>query len=155
LPFWDAVWNNQVRKIQYPELHSFEKNKRVSLSTVCETEALHDLFHLPLSVEAYHQLQELQTEISDLVIVADDDKWTFILGSSHFSSSKAYKVLTGHSQVDPIFKWLWKTSCQSKHKVFFWLVLRDRLSTRNMLRRRRMHLEDYHCVLCQHPLKRL
>ena len=38
--------------------------------------------------------------------------------------------------------------CQSKHKVFFWLVLNNRMSTRNMLRRR-MHLDDYHCVLCQ------
>jgi hypothetical protein len=115
----DDVWNNQVRKIQYPELRSFAKNKKVSLSVVCETEALHDLFHLPLSAGHTISCKELQTEISDLVIVVDDDKWIFIWGPSHFSSSKAYKVLTGHSQVDPIFKWLWKTSCQSKHKVFF------------------------------------
>lgn len=33
-------------------------------------------------------------------------------------------------------------------KFFFWLVLRDRLNTRAMLRRRHMHLPDYHCVLC-------
>jgi hypothetical protein len=116
--FWDDVWNNQVRKIQYPELHSFAKNKRVSLSTVYETEALHDLFHLPLSVEAYHQLQELQTEISDLVIVADDDKWTFIWGSSHFSSSKAYKVLTGHSQVDPILNGFGRLHVRVNTKYF-------------------------------------
>lgn len=32
---------------------------------------------------------------------------------------------------------------------FFWLLLMDRLSTRNMLRRKRMHLDDYNCVLCQ------
>jgi hypothetical protein len=32
---------------------------------------------------------------------------------------------------------------------FFWLVLKDKLSTRNMIRRRGMHLDDYQCVLCQ------
>ena len=105
--------------------------------------ALSDLFNLPVSVEAYNQMQELQFELSTLVLDTMNDNWTYIWSSSQFSSSKAYRILTGHTQVDPIFKWLWKASSQSKHKVFFCLV-----STRNMLRRR-MHLEDYHCVLCQ------
>jgi len=33
----------------------------------------------------------------------------------------------------------------------FWLALNDSLSTRNMIRRRGMHLDDYQCVLCQQP----
>ena len=111
--------------------------------------ALSDLFNLPVSVEAYNQMQELQFELSTLVLDDMNDSWTYIWGSSQFLSSKAYRILTGHTQVDPIFKWLWKTSCQGKHKVFFWLVLKDRLSTRNMIRRRGMHIEDYQCVLCQ------
>jgi len=32
--------------------------------------------------------------------------------------------------------------------VFFWLVLKDRISTRELLRRKNMNLEDYSCVLC-------
>ena len=31
---------------------------------------------------------------------------------------------------------------------FFWLLIKDRLSTRNLLRRRNMHLDSYNCVLC-------
>ena len=31
----------------------------------------------------------------------------------------------------------------------FWLALKDKLSIRNMIRRRGMHLDDYQCVLCQ------
>lgn len=103
-----------------------------------------------MSIEAYTQLQELQLEFSSLVPNDLNDTWTYIWGSSQFSSSKAYKTLTGHSQAEPIFRWLWKTSCQGKHKIFFWLALRDRLSNRNMIRRRGMFLEDYQCVLCQH-----
>jgi hypothetical protein len=35
-------------------------------------------------------------------------------------------------------------------KFFFWLLLNDRLNTRNVLRRRRKFLEEgYSCVLCQ------
>lgn len=55
----------------------------------------------------------------------------------------------GHRQIPRAFKWLWETFCQPKHKVFFWLLVNDRLSTRNRLRRRNMQLESFHCVLCQ------
>ena len=34
-------------------------------------------------------------------------------------------------------------------QIFFWLALIDRLNTRNMIRRRGMHLDNYQCVLCQ------
>jgi hypothetical protein len=54
----------------------------------------------------------------------------------HFYTHKAYKSLTGSAHVHPVFRWLWKTSCQNKRKFFFWLVLKDRLSTRELLRRK-------------------
>lgn len=47
-----------------------------------------------------------------------------------------------------MFNCLWKSCCQLKHKVFFWLLLKDRLSTRNILKRKNMNLESYNCVLC-------
>lgn len=38
-----------------------------------------------------------------------------------------------------IFKWQWVSSCQPKHKVFYWLMLQDKL----VLKRRNMVLESY------------
>lgn len=148
--FWDDLWNGQVRKQQFPELHSFAKNKRISLSKAVSTEELVNLFNLPLSVEAHSQFQFVQAELLELVFGEQNDSWTYIWGSNQFSSSKAYKTLLGHSNVEHIFKWTWKTSCQGKHKIFFWLILVDRLSTRDLIRRRGMHLDDYCCVLCTH-----
>jgi hypothetical protein len=43
---------------------------------------------------------------------------------------------------------LWHSICQQKYKVFFWLLLQDRLNTRGLLRRKHMHLESYTCELC-------
>jgi len=63
-------------------------------------------------------------------------------------SQKTYKHLSGHSPIHPAFKWLWNCSCQPKHKVFFWLLLKDRLSTRELLKRKNMVLQEYSCVLC-------
>lgn len=76
------------------------------------------------------------------------DKWMYSWGSSFFASAKVYKILVGHSDVHISYKWLWKSQCQPKHKVFFWLLIKDRLNTRNLLRRRNMPLNSYNCVLC-------
>ena len=50
--------------------------------------------------------------------------------------------------VQSAFKCLWASACQNKHKVFFWLLLQHKLSTRNFLKRRNMVLPSYHYVCC-------
>lgn len=70
------------------------------------------------------------------------------LGSAVFASSKAYSNLIGTRQVHSAYKWLWKSNCQPERKIFFWLLLKDRLSTQGLLKRRNMELETYDCVLC-------
>jgi len=65
-----------------------------------------------------------------------------------FSSSRAYKKLRGIVEASHLFKWLWTSSNLGKHKFFVWWLLRDRLNTRNILRRKNRILDDYNCVLC-------
>jgi hypothetical protein len=49
--------------------------------------------------------------------------------------------------VHPTFKWIWRSCCQMKQKVFFWL-LQNMLNTRGMLPRSDMVLDSYTCDLC-------
>jgi hypothetical protein len=76
------------------------------------------------------------------------DTWTYIWGSEIFSSKKCYSHLIGSQPVHPSFKWLWKSHCQAKHRVFFWLLHQNRHNTRGLLRRKNMALESYTCHLC-------
>jgi hypothetical protein len=46
-----------------------------------------------------------------------------------------------------------KVQLRKKHKVFFWLLLKDRLSTRYILRRKNKVMPSYDCVLCQMQLE--
>ena len=55
--------------------------------------------------------------------------------------------------VHDAFKWLWKSACQNKHKVFFWFLLQDRLNTRDLLRRRNKDLPDYNYVCCPNSIQ--
>jgi hypothetical protein len=107
-------------------------------------------FRLPLSTQAARQLSdllnfELSRDWDENVI----DIWKLPSNNRYFSSKKVYKALTQNvEEASPLFSWLWSSSNLGKHKFFFWLLLRDRLSTRNLLRRKNMHLDGYRCVLC-------
>ena len=57
-------------------------------------------------------------------------------------------TLASHLVVDPIFKWIWKCACTLKFKVFGWLLLMDRLNTRDMMQRRQWIIQDDTYVLC-------
>lgn len=70
-----------------------------------------------------------------------------------FLPSKYYSRSLEPRQVPQAFKWIWETSCQPKHKVFFWLLLKDRLSTRNLLSRKGMQLQSNNCVLCNNAVE--
>jgi hypothetical protein len=148
--FWLDLWNGQVLQQIFPELFSYCRDDKVSVQTVKSTAALSTLFHLPLSNEAYEQFLLLQDMVQTLQLNNDADQWTYIWGSNIFTANKAYNSLIGSSPVHPIYKWLWKSACQNKRKFFFWLVLKDRLSTRELLRRKSMDLHSYSCVLCVH-----
>ena len=104
--------------------------------------------HLPLSPLVVTQLLQVAEDLVTLPAIEEKDTWTYIWGTPFFSTSRAYKHLTRHMPVHSFFRKLWKSSCQNKHKFFFWLLLRDRLSTRELLRRRNMILPSYDCVCC-------
>lgn len=70
-----------------------------------------------------------------------------------FSVQKAYLKLIETCPTSPWFQWMWKSCCRSRLKFFFWLVLRDRINTRNLLRRKNRHLDSYDCVLCTHSVE--
>jgi hypothetical protein len=83
-----------------------------------------------------------------ITVTNTKDVWKLIWGSDNFSTKKTYRHLMGQAQVHQIFRSLWKNKCQPKHKVFFWLWLKNRLNTMDMLRRKNMTLESYTCENC-------
>jgi hypothetical protein len=110
---------------------------------------INTLFTLPLSQQAADQLVQIEVYLENSSFNENgNDIWSYCWGSTKYSSKKAYSKLQEQSEASPLFFWLWRSSNLGKHKFFFWLLLRDILSTRNLLRRKRMFLEDYSCVLC-------
>lgn len=72
------------------------------------------------------------------------------LSSIIISTQKASKSLAGTLPASPLFKWIWKSHVQSGTSSFFfcYILVRDWLNTRNILRRKHFHLDYYSCVQC-------
>jgi hypothetical protein len=130
---WHDLWANKVRSYESTELFSFSVRQDISLLETDRIDNLHDLFQLPLSGTAYQQFLLLNSEMDNLILSEDKDVWNYIWGNGIFSVKRAYETIFGHSPTHPVFKLLWVSKCQPKHKVFFWLLLHDKLNTRERL----------------------
>jgi hypothetical protein len=91
---------------------------------------------------------QLQNILEGVSLNESTDRWLYIWNTGQFSVKRAYSHLSGHLILHPVYHWLWRSFCQNKHKVFFWLLIKDRLSTRELLRRKNMDLQNYNCILC-------
>ena len=79
------------------------------------------------------------------------DAWEYIWGPKYFPA-KFYSHLHAHIVVPTVYKWIWKSACVLTTKMFAWLLISDRLNTRDLLIRRNWKVtDDKHCVLC--PLR--
>jgi hypothetical protein len=146
---WHDNWDGIRKSAQFLELWSFASCKDITIQQA-RMAASHEMFHTPLSAEAFVQFQALNGLLFNLPHNNQRDKWLCNASSSLFSSQNIYSHLMGNQWTHPIFTWLWKSKCQPKHKVFFWLLLKDRLNTRALLRQRAMLLDSYtydNCIL--------
>jgi hypothetical protein len=127
--FWNDLWNGRILNQAYPHLFSFTNKENITLQKVFQLDELHNLFNLPLSEEAFTQLCDLDVYLQTLQLNDSTDQWKYIWGNDYYKASRAYKHLVGSQSVHPTFKWIWQSSYQQKHKVFFWLLLKNRLNT--------------------------
>jgi hypothetical protein len=145
---WSDKWNGNTPAQLFPELFSFAQNPAITFQDAVNKPLFLNNFHLPLSAQAHDQLQQLSSLVNNRPAVGNLDLWSYSWGNAKFSTAKAYKSLVGSRPTHLAFLWIWSSKCQMKHKVFFWLLLKDRLSTRDLLQRQLVELDSYTCDLC-------
>ena len=148
---WLDQWTDEMLRYKLPHLCSFAKSQSISLKqavAICVDEDIADMFHIPLSVVANQQCDQLEALLTTSTEQNMLDKWTLAPNGKPYSSKRVYDNLMPNELAPPPFRWIWKSCTLPKHKIFFWLLLQDRLNTRGLLARKNFMIEDYDCVLC-------
>lgn len=134
---------------KFPELHSFAKDKLITVkeAKLNINDRLQNLFFLPLSMIAFDQSNELKEMLNNIQNDGDKDLWKFPWNSPGYSTRKVYLELNKYPKALVIFKWIWKSPCLPKHKLFFWLMIQDKINTRDMLTRKNF-MSNQQIVFC-------
>jgi hypothetical protein len=109
--FWKDQWNNRIMQDIYPCLFSYAQDGEISVANFSSSGNIIDVFHLPLSPEAFHQYQEVQ-EITQNLNKIDDENgvWSF--------KWKYYKFVRKIFDPPIPFSWIWKFKLWPKLKGF-------------------------------------
>lgn len=109
-----------------------------------------NFFQLPLSVEAMEECRLLEGTQNLPINNTANNNWLWSPGKGNYSAKSFYTTMHAHMPVDEPCKWIWESRSIMKIKVFAWLMLNDRLNTRDMLVRRhwRQHNDENNCPLC-------
>jgi hypothetical protein len=65
----------QPLKLTFPELFSFAKKPAISLKSAISVDSVSDLFHLPLTEEAFGQFQQLESLFQNLHMTDATNVW--------------------------------------------------------------------------------
>jgi hypothetical protein len=148
--FWSDNWNDWVIHERFPRLFSFAKDKLISVKEALQITDPAQAFHLPISNEAAAELRTLQDLLTGVVLQNNNDQWLITSNKSGaFVPSQVYRMSFQHIMSHFPSQWIWKSKCTSKHNFFAWLILHDRINTKDMLRRRHWQVtSDHTYVLC-------
>jgi len=137
-------------QLRFPRLYSYVKDPWVTAMEFLGSQDIFQHFHLPLSSQAFDELTILQSMLDGLIRApGSKDIWFWKGTAKGYSPKLFYSHTFVSASFNPLTAWIWKSSCTMKIKVFAWMLIMDRLNTKDMVDRRHWHLEDgVNCVLC-------
>lgn len=159
VPFWTDFWQLSKPVVPLQQANkvikgfSFAKDPFITVYEVLQCSDLSTLFHLPLSDNAFQELQAIQGLLANFNrdrVQDKNDIWSWSNSDKSYTAKRYYEMMI-HSPITPnsLLMWIWKSCCTLKIKVFAWMLIMDRLKTKDMLERRHWNITDEHnCILC-------
>jgi hypothetical protein len=141
------LWSDKLFQNSLPTVFSFAVNEDLSVRAFLQNNMAQN-FLLPLSPQAILQFNELSELLENILLTDQNDIWTYSWGPI-YKTRKMYDLFFAHITPHPVLTSIWKSKCSMKGKAFFWLLLMDRLNTRDMLQRRHLSIQDGpSCRIC-------
>jgi hypothetical protein len=149
--FWKDFWHdNELLCDKLPRLFSYVLYEDATVAEVANSPNLFSSLDLPILVEAFEELNFVQSITQDLITEhAGLDVRSFPLGNQSYTLAKFYEFLFSALPEDPALSAIWKSKRMPKLRVFGWLLLMDRLNTKDLMLSKNWHVDGgISCVLC-------
>uniref|UniRef100_A0A453ILD2 Reverse transcriptase zinc-binding domain-containing protein n=1 Tax=Aegilops tauschii subsp. strangulata TaxID=200361 RepID=A0A453ILD2_AEGTS len=153
--FWSDHWEIDQSCIplqeRFPRLFPFCLQKNLSVMEVIQAGNVQQMFSLPLSELAFREFNQLSSLLFGTSLDNGcNDIWAWRHGKkAEYSAKKYYDFVHQPVIANPILSWVWKSFCTMTIKMFAWLVIMDRVNTKDMIHRCHWRINDGpSCVLC-------
>ena len=136
--FWKYFWcENELLCDKFPHLYSYVLNEDSSVAEMASIQAPGHHFALPLLVQAFEEREQIQ-QILDSVDhdSLENDSHIFSWGNKTYTSAKYYNFIFARAPQNKVLQSIWKSRCLPKLRVFVWLLLMDRLNTKDLMLRK-------------------
>jgi len=154
--FWHDIWVGEIPlKLKFPRLFALFATKECwveeMVSVMGANGGWEQLWRRRLLAWEEESVRECSVLLHNIVLQENvHDAWRWVLDPIHgYSVQGAYRVLTTSSEmVDrTLVDDIWHKHIPSKVSLFVWCLLRNKLSTKdNLVRRRVLHQDDVACV---------
>jgi hypothetical protein len=136
--FWKDFWSSgELLCDKFPRLFSYVIDEDISVASIHASTDFSSHFSLRLSNEAYQEFQHVSQLLIEVPLSNNTiDQKKFAWGGSNYASAKFYHFLFAQLPTNTALKALWKSKLLSKLKVFTWLLVHDRLNTRDLMNRK-------------------
>jgi hypothetical protein len=148
--FWKDFWQEgNLMCDRFPRLFSFALDEDISVAALLSAEDLTSKFYLPLSVEAFQELQVIQQITNDNPLIPDNHDQRIFVWGEKYTSARYYRFLFERVPKHDIMTVIWSSKTLPKIKVFLWLLMLDRLNTRDIMSRKNWIIDSgTDCSLC-------
>ena len=92
IALWSDKWADDILENTMPHLHSYVKNKHITLAqaTNLDVDSFYDMFYLPMSSIAVQQSNVVRELINNKAGIQSADIWQFYWGGTKYSNKRIY-----------------------------------------------------------------
>ena len=144
--FWDDIWGGQVSfKDKYPSLYKIVRHPHATVASVLATRPLNLSFRRALVDNKLIEWQNLVAQIAQFQLVGGSD--TFRWNLTKLGSFTVRSLYLHYLDRQPSFrhKMIWKLKIPLKIKIFFWILQRGILLTKDNLAKKNWTGSQKYC----------
>jgi hypothetical protein len=145
--FWKNFWiGDGPLALRFPILFDLTADKDISVFKVLSSDFEALSFRRRMTGDLQGLFDELVALCSDFNLSNHEDKPVWRLGKNGFTVNSLYKK-NSLDQIKVPYRFLWKSKLPQKIKVFLWLVFRNKILTKDNLKKRNWKGSDDCCFL--------